>query len=62
LAQNASCTIDGVTNRNVKIDIEVLIAAYHTLAERVENIFVEGVGGWMVPIQEDYFVKDLAIV
>ena len=44
----------------VKIDIQQLVAAFHNLARRVRSVLVEGVGGWMVPILADYFVKDLA--
>jgi dethiobiotin synthetase len=44
----------------VKIDIEPLLAAFRTLQQCVEYVFVEGVGGWLVPIRADYFVSDLA--
>jgi dethiobiotin synthetase len=44
----------------VKIDIGAIIAAFSALQQRVEHLFVEGVGGWLVPIQADYFVSDLA--
>jgi dethiobiotin synthetase len=30
------------------------------LSERFDCVVVEGVGGWLVPIQADYFVSDLA--
>lgn len=46
---------------DVKIDIERLFDAFRMLRARVDNVFVEGVGGWMVPIDSDYFVKDLAV-
>jgi dethiobiotin synthetase len=42
------------------IDIQGLLAAFHALEGRVECVLVEGVGGWLVPIQADYFVSDLA--
>jgi dethiobiotin synthetase len=45
----------------VKINIEALTAAFRRLAARVEDVLVEGVGGWMVPILTDYFVKNLAV-
>jgi len=48
--------IEGVT-----VDIECLLNAFRTLRAQVDNVFVEGVGGWMVPIRSDYFVRDLAI-
>lgn len=46
---------------DVKIDVERLFDAFRMLRARVDNVFVEGVGGWMVPIDSDYFVKDLAV-
>jgi dethiobiotin synthetase len=44
----------------VKIDIELIVAAFTALQKRVDHLFVEGVGGWLVPIRADYFVSDLA--
>lgn len=45
----------------VKINIDALTAAFRALAARVEDVLVEGVGGWMAPILADYFVKNLAV-
>src|SRR5207253_9276633 len=45
----------------VNINIEPLLDAFRKLAARVDGVFVEGVGGWMVPVRSDYFVKDLAV-
>ena len=45
----------------VNINIERLLDAFRKLAAQVDNVFVEGVGGWMVPVRSDYFVKDLAV-
>ena len=45
----------------VYIDLERVLAAFHTLQNRVEHVVVEGVGGWLVPIRSDYFVSDLAV-
>lgn len=45
---------------NVKIDIELLLGAFAALQKRTDYVFVEGVGGWLVPIRSDYFVSDLA--
>ena len=42
------------------IDIDQILAAFHSLQSRVEHVIVEGTGGWMVPIQRNYFVSDLA--
>lgn len=43
-----------------KIDIDSLLAAFAALRKRFDQVLVEGVGGWMVPISSDYFVSDLA--
>ncbi len=45
----------------VEIDIDLLLAALRTLQQRVHYVFVEGVGGWLVPIRADYFISDLAV-
>lgn len=44
----------------VRIDIQLLLAAFRALQQRVHYVFVEGVGGWLVPIRADYFISDLA--
>ncbi len=45
-----------------KIDIRIdhILSAFHSLQNQVEHVIVEGTGGWMVPIQRNYFVSDLA--
>jgi dethiobiotin synthetase len=45
----------------VDIDIDAVLNAFAQLQERVDQVFVEGVGGWLVPIRPDYFVADLAV-
>ena len=45
----------------VNIDIEALLNAFALLQSRVDQVLVEGVGGWLVPIRPDYFVADLAV-
>jgi dethiobiotin synthetase len=45
----------------VDIDIDHILAAFHSLQNRVEHVIVEGAGGWMVPIRPDYFISDLAV-
>jgi dethiobiotin synthetase len=52
--------IVGSLMEEVKIDIERILAVFHGLQNRVEQVIVEGVGGWLVPIRPDYFVSDLA--
>jgi dethiobiotin synthetase len=54
--------IVGSLMEKVDIDIDHILAAFHSLQNRVEHVIVEGVGGWMVPIHRDYFVSDLAAV
>ena len=54
--------IVGSLMEKVDIDIDHILAAFHSLQSRVEHVIVEGVGGWMVPIRRDYFVSDLAAV
>jgi dethiobiotin synthetase len=44
----------------VEIDVDLLLAALRALQQRVHYVFVEGVGGWLVPIRADYFISDLA--
>ncbi|OLC29408.1 MAG: hypothetical protein AUH91_00190 [Verrucomicrobia bacterium 13_1_40CM_4_54_4] len=53
--------IVGSLTEELDIDIERILAAFHTLHSRVEHVLVEGVGGWMVPIRPDYFMSDLAV-
>ena len=45
----------------VDIDIDAVLNAFAQLQERVDQVFVEGVGGWLVPIRPDYCVADLAV-
>lgn len=52
--------IVGSLMENVPIDVEKILAAFQILQRRVEHVIVEGVGGWLVPIQSDYLVSDLA--
>lgn len=52
--------IVGSLMEKVDIDIDQILAAFHSLQSRVEHVIVEGTGGWMVPIQRNYFVSDLA--
>jgi dethiobiotin synthetase len=54
--------IVGSLMEKVDIDIDHILAAFHSLQNRVEHVIVEGTGGWMVPIHRNYFVSDLAAV
>jgi len=42
-----------------EINWEELCLAYHNLTSRCEIILVEGIGGVMVPLEEDYLVIDM---
>ena len=53
--------IVGTVIEKVSVDIEQILASFHALQERVEQVIVEGAGGWLVPIRSDYFVSDLAV-
>lgn len=43
----------------VKIDLEKVFKAYKELSRRHEVLIVEGAGGLLVPLKEDYLVADL---
>jgi dethiobiotin synthetase len=45
---------------NTKIDIEKIHTSYDILCERHDYMIVEGIGGLLVPIDEYYFVVDMA--
>jgi dethiobiotin synthetase len=53
--------IVGSLMEKVDIDIDHILAAFHSLQDRVEHVIVEGTGGWMVPIERNYFVSDMAV-
>ncbi len=44
----------------VEIDPKRLIDGFEEINRRFDFVMVEGVGGWMVPITNNYFVGDLA--
>ena len=41
-------------------DLAFVRATFKRLRERHDSLIVEGVGGWLAPIERDYFVADLA--
>jgi dethiobiotin synthetase len=53
--------IVGTLVEKVPVDIEQILSAFQSLQNRVEQVIVEGTGGWLVPIRSDYFVSDLAV-
>ncbi len=44
---------------NRPIDLDLIRAGFASLQAAHSSVVVEGVGGWMVPIAQDYFVSDL---
>ena len=42
------------------IDLALIRETFARLRANHSSIIVEGVGGWLVPIERDYFVRDLA--
>lgn len=44
----------------IPVDIEKIKKAYTKLSEKYDAVVVEGIGGLLVPIKQDYFVLDLA--
>lgn len=52
--------IVGSLLEKVAIDERRIVACFRALERRVEQVIVEGAGGWLVPIRSDYFVSDLA--
>lgn len=43
----------------VDIDTRRLLDAFEAMKDRFDFLAVEGVGGWLVPITQNYFVSDL---
>jgi dethiobiotin synthetase len=52
--------IVGSLIEKLDINIEDILSAFRSLQKRVEYLIVEGAGGWMVPIDRNCFVSDLA--
>ena len=53
--------IVGSLMEKLDIDVDHILATFHALQNRVKHVIVEGTGGWMVPIHQNYFVSDLAV-
>lgn len=47
---------------NVKIDLKVIYDQFLSLKELGDTIFVEGVGGFQVPLDDQYDTADLAVM
>ncbi|MEM7385938.1 MAG: dethiobiotin synthase [Verrucomicrobiota bacterium] len=46
---------------NIPIDPASLLMSFRTVSQACENVIVEGVGGWKVPITSSYTTADLAV-
>jgi len=46
---------------NRAIDLALIRGTFARLRAAHRSVIVEGVGGWMVPITREYFVRDLAV-
>jgi dethiobiotin synthetase len=44
----------------IHIDLKILVEQFNTLAAQAEVIIVEGVGGWLVPLNDQHTTADLA--
>src|SRR5438309_1338245 len=56
-APTAPYTASMIENR--QIDLDQVRERFRKLRAAHRSLIVEGVGGWLVPIQRDYFVADL---
>jgi len=45
---------------NRPVDLALIRESFHALRARHQSLIVEGVGGWMVPIEREFLVADLA--
>ncbi len=45
---------------NRPVDLALIREVFQSLRARHRSLIVEGVGGWLVPIERDFFVADLA--
>ena len=43
-----------------QFNVDVILKAFALLKERVDDVVVEGVGGWLVPVTGDFYMSDLA--
>jgi len=58
--QTAAAPLVAARTEGYDVKPELLMDAFRLLQERVPTVFVEGVGGWLVPITADFKVSDLA--
>jgi len=43
---------------NVSIDLDQIIKSYNTLKSMADVVVVEGIGGWRVPITDEYYLSE----
>jgi dethiobiotin synthetase len=58
--QTAAAPLVAARAEGCDLKPELLLDAFRLLQGRVPTVFVEGVGGWLVPITTDFKVSDLA--
>ena len=58
--QTAAAPLVAARAEGYDLKPELLLDAFRSLQDRVPNVFVEGVGGWLVPITANFKVSDLA--
>ena len=46
-------------NERVDVELDVLAASYHSLADGADKVVVEGIGGWRVPLADGIQTEDL---
>ncbi len=45
---------------NRSVDLDLILETFQRIRRQYRSVLVEGVGGWLVPIRRDYWVRDLA--
>ncbi len=45
-----------------KIDLDTILEKFSVISDSTDFVLVEGVGGWQVPISDDRYMSDLAVV
>lgn len=45
----------------IRIELNKIAQAFHSISAQVDKVIVEGVGGWLVPLNERECVADLAL-
>ena len=48
------------SDADIEIDINIIKQSYKIISDQVDIVFVEGAGGWLVPITQNQTMADLA--